>query len=130
MERTQSWSKGWTQRGPPTSALRQVRRMRSPLRADSERNSVQDLHAPGLAPLAREVKPSYGTIGNLRASLLIAAYFVGETFRFGLPSDLASHDTCSQSVAGQSSMFCANLSICPDVPTRNWPRSPTSDMAS
>ena len=57
--------------------------MSTPLRGDSGGNSVQDLHTPGLAPLAREVKSLYGTSCNPRASPLIAAYFVDETFRFG-----------------------------------------------
>src|SRR5258707_10168906 len=82
MGRTQSWSKGWTQRGPSTSAHRQVRRAWPPPRADSG-NSVKDLHAPGLTPPAKEVKSPYGASRNPRASPLIAAYFVDETFRFG-----------------------------------------------
>jgi hypothetical protein len=80
---TQSWSKGWTQSGPSTSAHREVRRAWSQPRVVSGRNSEQDLHTPGLAPLAREVKSLYGAFRNPRASALIAAYFVERSFRFG-----------------------------------------------
>ena len=82
--RTQSWSKGWTQSGPSAAAHREMGRVWSLPRADSERNSVQDRHSPGVTPLAREVKSLYGASRNPRASPLIAAYFVDETFRFEL----------------------------------------------